>query len=206
MKIAGGSFRNGGREPGMAYDEKLSKTQRKKSMHALQALGEQLVDLNREQIAQVPLPDELREAVLDAKRISAREGLRRQLQYLGRLMREAKPEQVEAIRAKLDVWKGQSRAETMLHRGAERWRERLLEDDAALAEFASLYPGQDLQPLRALLRAARRERTGSTGPRHFRELYRAIRGIVAGDGMDDGVGDADAEDGSADSKEDNDDN
>lgn len=166
----------------MPYDEKPSKTQLKKAMHALQALGVELVELSREQVAQVPLPDELRDAVLEAKRISSREGLRRQLQYVGRLMREARPEQVEAIRAKLDVWKGLSREETMLHRGAERWRERLLGDDAALEEFAAQYPGHDLQPLRTLLRAARKERVGSGAPRHFRELYRLIRGIVAGDG------------------------
>lgn len=166
----------------MLPDEKPSKTQRKKAMHALQDLGEQLVVLGREQIAQVPLSDELRDAVIEAKRISAHEGRRRQLQYVGRLMRKATPAQVEAIRAKLEGWHGQSREEVMLHRGAERWRERLLEDDAALGEFAAHHPGNDLQPLRALLRATRKEQLEGSGPRHYRELYRLIRNIVAGGG------------------------
>lgn len=168
----------------MSADDKPSKTQRKKAMHALQALGSELVELSRDQIAQVPLSEELRSAVLDAKRISSREGLRRQLQYVGRLMREADAEQVEAIRAKLEVWKGLSREETTLHRGAERWRDRLLEDDTALDEFATVHPGQDLQPLRALLRAARKERMSGGPPRNYRELYRLIRGIVAGGNAD----------------------
>ncbi len=163
----------------MSDDDKPSKTQRKKAMHALQSLGEELVELSRDQIEQVPLPEELRNAVLDAKRINAREGRRRQLQYLGRLMREADAEQVEAIRAKLLGWKGLSREEATLHRGAERWRERLLEDDGALVEFGSLHPGHDLQPLRALLRAVRKEQASDGPPRNYRELYRLIRGIVA---------------------------
>lgn len=166
----------------MLPDEKPSKTQRKKAMHALQDLGEQLVALGREQIAQVPLSVELRDAVLEAKRISAHEGRRRQLQYVGRLMREATPAQVEAIRTKLEGWHGQSREEAMLHRSAERWRERLLEDDDALNEFAAQHAGNDLQPLRALLRATRKEQLEGNGPRHYRELYRLIRGIVAGEG------------------------
>jgi ribosome-associated protein len=163
-----------------SFDEKPSKTKRKQAMHALQDLGEALVALSTERIAKVPLSDELLEAVLAAKRITAREGRRRQIQYVGRLMRNVDP---APIRAKLDSWRGVSRDAAMIHHASERWRERLLEEERALTEFADRYPGHDLQPLRAVLREAVREReAGVQPPRHYRELFRAVHAVVAGEG------------------------
>ena len=102
--------------------ERPSKTRRKKDMHELQALGERLVELSSAQLAQVDMPDDLRDAVLEARRITGREGRRRQLQYIGRLMRDIDP---APIRAKLDEWHGQSREATAQMHAIERWRERL---------------------------------------------------------------------------------
>ncbi len=153
-------------------DERPSKTQRKKDVAALQALGERLVELSAAQLATVPLPEGLRAAVLEAQRIRSREGRRRQLQYIGRLMREADP---APIRARLAAWDGQSRAATAAHHRVERWRLRLLDDDAALTEFAREHPREDLQRLRACVREARKERTAGGEPRHFRALFRLIR-------------------------------
>jgi ribosome-associated protein len=152
--------------------ERPSKTRRKKDMHALQALGETLVELSSAQLAEVEMPDDLRDAVLEARRINGHEGRRRQLQYIGRLMRDVDP---APIRAKLDEWRGQSREATAHMHAIERWRDRLIENDAALTDFANEHPGADLQALRAMIRETRRERAAERPPKHFRELYRLLR-------------------------------
>jgi ribosome-associated protein len=152
--------------------ERPSKTRLKKDMHALQSLGESLVELSAAQLAQIDMPEDLRDAVLEARRISGREGKRRQLQYIGRLMRDVDP---APIRAKLDEWRGQSREATAQLHAVERWRDRLIEDDAALTEFAREHPGADLQALRASIRECRRERGIDRPPKHFRELFRLVR-------------------------------
>jgi ribosome-associated protein len=153
-------------------DERPSKTQRKKEVAALQRLGERLVALNAGQLAAVPLPEELRDAVLEAQRIRSREGHRRQLQYIGKLMRSVDPAPIAAV---LERWDGQSREATAAHHRIERWRLRLLEDDGALTEFAREHPRADLQRLRACVREARKERLAGGEPRHFRDLFRLIR-------------------------------
>jgi ribosome-associated protein len=164
-------------------DERPSKTRRKQDMHALQALGAALVELGPGQLAAIDMPEALREAVLAAKRIASREARRRQLQYIGKLMREVDP---APIRAKLDEWRGQSReAAVALHR-IERWRERLLADEHALTEFASELPGADLQRLRALVRNARDEQAGAgkesgKPPRAFRALFQEIKALMEGE-------------------------
>ena len=156
-------------------DDAPSKTQRKKDMAALQALGERLVELGAERLAAVPLPDDLREAVLEAQRIRSREGRRRQLQYIGKLMRETDP---EPIRARFAAWDGQSHAATAAHHRIERWRLRLLDDDGALTEFAREHPGADLQRLRACVRAAHRDRLAGRASRHYRDLFRLVRAAL----------------------------
>jgi ribosome-associated protein len=155
--------------------EKPSKTQRKKQVTALQELGVELAKLREEQLAAIELPDRLRDAVLDARRISSFEGRRRQMQYIGKIMRtvDAAP-----IRAALDALQAGPRRETALHKRAEAWRERLLADEAALAEFASKHPRADSHQLQALLSAALRERETGQPPRVFRELYQTLRALL----------------------------
>lgn len=156
-------------------EEKPSKTQRKRAMHELQALGERLIELNSEQLAAVGLPEALHEAVEHAQRITRHEARRRQLQYVGRLMREVDP---EPIREKLKTWDGVSVAETArLHR-IERWRDKLLEDDGAVASLAEAHPRIDTRRLRALIRRAREERNAGRTPHSARELFRTLRDII----------------------------
>lgn len=151
--------------------DRPSKTQLKQRMHELQALGARLVELSPEQLDSMNLPEFLRDALQETQRTSGRESRRRQLQYVGRLMREVDP---EPIREKLAVWDGQSRGHTARVHLAERWRERLLEDEAALAELTALRPGLDIQRLRNLIRNARAERDAGKPPKSFRELFRAL--------------------------------
>lgn len=158
----------------MLDDEKPSKTRRKKDMQALQAIGEALVELSAEQLAAVEIPEILRDAVLEAKRLNRHEARRRQMQYIGRLMRDVDP---APIRAKLDEYAGHSALATAALHRAERWRDRLLEDDEALTEFARSYPHAELQAVRAIVREARKERAAEQAPRHYRELFRLIRQI-----------------------------
>jgi ribosome-associated protein len=149
--------------------ERPSKTQRKKEMHALQALGQQLVDLSRDQLARVDLPDELREAIDFAHKVTSHEGRRRHMQYIGKLMRRV---DAEEVRAAIGRATGASRAAVALMHLAERWRDRLLADDEALTEFMAERPGADVQWLRATIRAARREHGAGQAPKSARELYR----------------------------------
>jgi ribosome-associated protein len=149
--------------------ERPSKTQRKKEMHALQALGQQLVDLSRDQLAQVDLPQELREAIDFAHRVTSHEGRRRHMQYIGKLMRKV---DADEVRAAIGRATGASRAAVAQMHLAERWRDRLLADDEALTAFMAERPGTDVQWLRAALRAARREHAAGQPPKHARALYR----------------------------------
>lgn len=159
----------------MQDEEKPSKTQRKREMHELQDLGERLVDLNSEQLAAVGLPEDLRDAIEFARRTTKHEARRRQMQYIGRLMRSV---DAEPIREKLKVWDGVSAEHTAQQHRVERWRDRLLEDEAAIDELLRAHPGIDARRLRALTRKAREERSAGTPPRAYRELFRALREIV----------------------------
>ena len=140
-------------------------------MHALQTLGEQLVELSHDQFARLDLPDELREAVDFAHRVTSHEARRRHMQYLGKLMRRA---DADAIRAALERVTGESRAAVSLMHRAEAWRDRLLDDDEALTAFIAEHPDAEAQWLRSAIRAARRERQLQQPPKHTRELYRRL--------------------------------
>lgn len=157
--------------------ERPSKSRRKRDMHELQDMGSALVDLSAEHLARIDMPDALRNAVQEARRITSHEARRRQMQYIGRLMRDA---DAAPIREALDAESGASAAENArLHR-LERLRERLLEDEAVIAEIAAGFPAADLQRLRALRRNTLKERELGKPPRSFRELFRALRELEDG--------------------------
>jgi len=156
-------------------EEKPSKTQRKREMHELQALGVRRVELDSEQLAAVGLPEYLRDAIEFARRTTKHEARRRQMQYIGKLMRSIDP---EPIREKLKIWDGVSAQHTAQQHRVERWRDRLLEDETAVDELVRTHPGIDTRHLRALARKARDERAAGSPPRAYRELFRALREIV----------------------------
>lgn len=152
-----------------------SKTRRKADAHAAQALGAKLVALNPQQLSQLEMPDTLRDAVMAAQRIHAHEARRRQLQYIGKLMRgvDAAP-----IRARLDGWNAVSVEETARLHLIERWRERLLDDPAGLQVLADAYPHADRQQLHTLIRNTLRERELGKPPKSYRALFQALRDII----------------------------
>jgi ribosome-associated protein len=155
-------------------DEPISKTRRKREMTELQSLGAALAGLPESQLDQMQLEAKLRQALTDAKRITSHEAKRRQIQYIGRLMREVDP---EPIRARLAAVEGRSAQASAAHRRLEAWRERLLADDGALTVFALEHPRADLQEIRSLIRSARKEQKEGKPPRAYRELFRVLKTI-----------------------------
>lgn len=152
--------------------EKPSKSAIKREMSDLQALGAELVALSRDQLKKIELADDLRDAVRDAQRFTQHEAHRRQLQFIGKLMRNTDP---EPIRAALDEINGVSAAANARLHALERLRSRFLEDEKVIGEIAAAYPAADLQHLRQLRRNALREQEQGKPPRAFRELFRVLR-------------------------------
>jgi len=161
-------------------DRPPSKSQRKRDMHALQALGVELVELSEDRLSQLMLPEGLALAVREARRIKAHEGRRRQMQYIGKLMRELDETDIAGFRAQLEAWNGRSKAETARQHAMERWRDRLISDEAALTEFMQLHAGVDAQALRTLIRNAKKEAAESRPPRAYREIFRVVREATEG--------------------------
>ena len=149
-----------------------SKTKQKEAMHELRDLGAELVELAVGQLKRINVPENIFDAVRECQKITAHGARRRQIQYLGKLMRGVDD---EPIRAGLAMLRGESSAETArLHR-LERFRVRLLEDEAVLAEIAALWPAVDLQHLRTLRRNALKEKENNKPPKNFRAIFQVLQ-------------------------------
>jgi ribosome-associated protein len=157
--------------------EQKSKSQLKREMLALQSLGEQLVELPPTQISKIEMPEDLREAVLFAQTLKRSEARRRQLQYIGTLMREGDP---EPIRKALDeIARGRS-LEASQVRQIEQWRTSLLEGkEGLLDDILARFPEADRRQLRQLVVNARKEQEGNKPPKTFRALFRYLRELTA---------------------------
>ena len=156
-------------------DEQLepSRTRRKLDDLALQELGEALVAVPAAKLAELALPERLSDAIVHARSISKFGALRRQMQYIGRLMREEGD--AETIRARLEAWNGVSVEETARLHLIERWRLKLLDDDKGLDALIAEYPRADIQRLRTLIRNTKREKEAEKPPKSFRELFQVLR-------------------------------
>lgn len=163
-------------------DERPSKSQLKRDMAALQALGVELLTLPPKRVAALNLPEALMEAIKEAHRIkNANEGKRRQLQLIGKLMRQVDPEPIREAVAEFKL--GRAQDSLLLHQ-AERWRERLVDEDAALQEFIQSFDEVDVQQLRTLVRNARKDRAQAPEQRNgraWRELFQLIKGLMKAD-------------------------
>jgi len=189
-----------------------SRSVAKEESTELQKLGEQLLILSAAQIAKLDLPEKLVDAVAEAKRITNFEGKRRQMQYIGKLMRKVEP---EPIRAAVESARTGSASDTLALHRAEQWRDDLIANDDALPRWIAEFPATDtagddsydLQQLRALIRQARKDLlAGKPGEaprqgRAYREVFQLVRGVLRA-GMDeteaaDGGGDDGDEDDAA---------
>jgi ribosome-associated protein len=154
--------------------EAISKTKLKAEADAQQAIGKKLVDLPKDRLIKLNLPEALFEAVMEAKRITANGAIRRQMQYLGRLMRDVDS---APIVEQLQRWEGKHNEENARFHTMERWRMRLINDASAMQEFYTLYPQANIQQLRTLIRNAQREEAAQKPPKSSRELFKLIREI-----------------------------
>jgi ribosome-associated protein len=159
-----------------AADEAPSKTRRKHAMHALQDLGEALVALDPRRLKELELPERLVDAVLQARGIRAHEGRRRQMQYIGKLMRDIDAAPVQAALAQ---WAQGPREENARFAALERWRDRLLVEPGALDAFVGAYPQADRRHLESLISDANLERVRGGPPHRYRELFRQLKAAVA---------------------------
>ncbi|MBU6503897.1 MAG: DUF615 domain-containing protein [Burkholderiales bacterium] len=162
-----------------------SRSDLKRESAELQKLGEDLLTLRADLMERLELPEKLRDAVQEAKRISNFEGKRRQMQFIGKLMRLLPPETPLAIRAALDEQRSGSAQETLDLHLAEQWRDALIADEDALGRWLADFAQTDTQQLRALIRQARKDaQPGKPGeaPRHgraYRDIFQLVREQLA---------------------------
>lgn len=150
-----------------------SKSQLKREADAMQALGERLIRLDDAVLEELDLPEKLVDAVKLAKTMKSHGALRRQRQYIGKLMRGIETKRIDAVMEELDA--NSAAANRLLH-AAEQWRERLIDEgDVALAQLLDEYPQADRQQLRQLVRAAQAEHKAGKPPKQYRALFRLIR-------------------------------
>ena len=174
-----------------------SKTDLKRESDALQDLGKDLLTLRSDLFKRLQLPDQLADGLAEAKRITNFEGKRRQMQFVGKLMRKLDEAEIAAVRAALDEQHNGSAAEKMALHAAEQWRDRLIAEESALSIWLDHFPDTDTQQLRALIRQARKDMPGaheanvqeSTGlaqrkGRAYRDLFQLVRQQLGGTGRE----------------------
>jgi ribosome-associated protein len=176
-----------------------SKTDLKRESTEVQALGEALLTLRAGLFDKLDLGDKLRDAIDEARRITNFEGKRRQMQFIGKLMRGLDAATLDTVRAALDEQNRGPAQETAILHDAERWRDRLIADDDALGGWIETHPGTDAQQLRALVRQARKDiKAGPPGeaPRQgkaYREVFQIVRAQLEVHGTDDHAAEAAAQ-------------
>ena len=163
-------------------EEPISKTKLKAEADAQQELGVRLSELPKDKLLKLDLPDTVLTAVLDTKKITANGATRRHRQYLGRLMREIDN---VPILEQLARWEGKHTAENAYFHGLERWRDRMVADSNALAEFIALHPKTDIQQLRTLIRNAQKELAANKPPKSSREIFKLLREATSNQSSDD---------------------
>lgn len=158
-------------------DSQPSKTKLKAEADAAQEIGRQLLGLPKDRLSKLQLEESLRDAIAEAKRLTANGAIRRQLQYIGRLMRDI---DLAPIVDQLQRWEGKHQEENARFHHMERWRTRLLEDAKAFEEFLAAFPRTDVQQMRTLIRNAQKEQAANKPPKSSRELFKMIRDVVEG--------------------------
>ena len=169
-----------GSEPGEMVPSRPSKTRLKQESHDLQTLGQAISELSAERLAAIEMPERLRDAIETFRRTRSHEGRRRQMQYVGKLMRSADEEVLREAVAAATLGSAQ---DTLTLHETERWRAELIADDEALTRWQLAYPDTDTQQLRSLVRAARRDAKDlapeARQPKSFRELFVFIKPMLA---------------------------
>lgn len=158
-------------------DSPPSKTRLKAEADAAQEVGRQLVALPKDKLKKLQLEEALLDAIAEAKRITANGAIRRQMQYIGRLMRDT---DLAPIVEQLQKWEGKHQEENARFHQMERWRTRMLEDVKAIELFIVEFPQTNVQQMRTLIRNAQKEQAAGKPPKSSRELFKMIREIMEG--------------------------
>lgn len=157
-------------------EDYISRSEIKRQMEALKHLGKRITDLRPDQQEKVPMDATLRAAVAETRRITSNGALKRHMQYIGKLMRNA---DVDAIQAAIDQFDTASQAHNQKFHQLEQWRDRLLQPgdvgNEALEAFITAFPATDIQQLRQLIRNTRKEIEKQQPPTQFRKLFRFLR-------------------------------
>ena len=157
-------------------DDRPSKTQLKQQSHDLQKLGLELAALSDDTLDAVDMPESLRDALAEFRRTKSHEGRRRQLQYVGKLMRGADADALREAVATATL--GSAQNALALH-VVEHWRAELIAGDEAMTRWMAEHPETDTQELRSLVRAARRDAAGlapeARQPKSFRDLFQYLK-------------------------------
>ena len=151
-----------------------SRNELKKQMQDLQELGEAIASLPADRLDKLKIEDRLRDAIGELHRTRSFEGKRRQIQYIGKLMKHENP---EPLREAVASYRVGSATDTLALHQAEYWRDQLLGADDALASWVKEYPATDVQQLRSLVRSARKEKL-EPGERHgraYRDLFKVVK-------------------------------
>ncbi|MCL2898117.1 ribosome biogenesis factor YjgA [Brenneria tiliae] len=150
----------------------VSKSEIKRDAEALKDLGAELVELGKNALEKIPLDDDLRAAIELAQRIK-KEGRRRQLQLIGKMLRARDPEPIQAA---LDKLKNRHNQQVVLFHKLELLRDRLVaEGDDAIPDILALYPSADRQQLRSLVRNAQKEKAANKPPKSTRQIFQYLR-------------------------------
>jgi ribosome-associated protein len=179
--IAEGSERDLELKAELKGTNEQSRTELKRESTELQKLGEDLLTLRPELMARLAVSEKLKDAVVEAKRITNFEGKRRQMQFIGKLMRLVEPSVLDEVRAALSEQQGGSAEDNLRLHQAELWRDRLLGDDDALGAWLTAHADTDAQQLRALIRQARKdaqpEKPGAAvrHGRAYRDIFQIVR-------------------------------
>lgn len=158
-------------------NEPISKTRKKEQMNELQDLGIELVKFGKDKLAKLDLPQNILDAIKEAQRLTANGAIRRQYQYIGKLMRHGVD--AEELRKKMEYLSGDSRAATRILHLSEHWRDKLLDKDDELQKFIIEYSGFDISELRSLIRIVRKEREHQQN-KNYTKLFRTVKAIIEG--------------------------
>ncbi|MDH5546568.1 MAG: DUF615 domain-containing protein [Gammaproteobacteria bacterium] len=159
-------------------DELVSKSQLKREAHAIREMGERLVAMPEKVLVELGLPDNILEAVREARSIRSYAAKKRQFQYLGKLLRGI---DVEPIAQELARYDDRHHQNVEAFHEIEHWRDRLLgESGGALEELISQYPDIDVQHLRQLIRNNQRERAANKPPKSARAIFQYLKQIIIG--------------------------
>ncbi|QEQ97461.1 ribosome biogenesis factor YjgA [Neptunomonas concharum] len=159
----------------LEYDDEnwVSRSQKKRDVEALQDIGVRLVELKPDQLEKIDISDTLRDAVIEAKRLTSRSAIRRHMQYIGKLMRNEDGEEIQAAIDRFDVT---TQAHNQVFHKLEKWRDRLINNEKGMLDvILTEYPQTDMQHLRQLVRNAQKEQSQNKPPAATRKLFKYLR-------------------------------